>query len=210
MRLKNVKGWWFPEPEQHLTEMVQASGEYQEAHRLYSLRCVKSFRTALDIGSHVGLWTRDLAAMFQRVIAIEPIAIHRECFQRNVAAANVQLLPYAAGNKPGYATFDFNAANTGNTHICDSERGDVPVITIDSLNLSDVDYIKIDTEGFELHVLEGARETLLRCRPIVNIEQKANSEEFYQIPRYSASEFLQSLGAKPIGRVVDDVVFGWT
>jgi FkbM family methyltransferase len=209
MRIKNVKGWWFPEPEQHLTDMVQQSGEYQEAHRLFSLRWVRQFRTALDIGSHVGLWTRDLAAMFARVIAIEPIAIHRECFRRNVVAANVQLLPVAVGSKHGFATLDFNPANTGNTHICDDRQGDVQVITLDSLNLADVDYIKIDTEGYELHVLEGARETLLRCRPVVNIEQKSNSEQFYKIPRYSASEFLESLGARPLGRVVDDVVFGW-
>jgi len=42
--------------------------------------------------------------------------------------------------------------------------------TLDSYNFDDVDIIKIDTEGYELLVLEGANDTIKRNRPIVQIE----------------------------------------
>ena len=49
----------------------------------------------------------------------------------------------------------------------------VPVqrITLDSLNLSRVDLIKIDIEGMEMEALEGARQLIEKCHPILLIEQ---------------------------------------
>ena len=47
---------------------------------------------------------------------------------------------------------------------------DVPCRTIDSYNFDDVDAIKIDVEGSELWVIEGAKDTIDRCRPSVQVE----------------------------------------
>lgn len=46
----------------------------------------------------------------------------------------------------------------------------VPARTIDSYNFTDVDCIKIDVEGSELLVIQGAKETIDRCRPSVQVE----------------------------------------
>ena len=46
----------------------------------------------------------------------------------------------------------------------------VPARTIDSYNFDDVDAIKIDVEGSELLVIQGAKETIDRCRPSVQVE----------------------------------------
>ena len=46
----------------------------------------------------------------------------------------------------------------------------VPARTIDSYNFEDVDAIKIDVEGSELYVIEGAKDTIDRCRPSVQVE----------------------------------------
>ena len=55
-------------------------------------------------------------------------------------------------------------ANTG------YQRVSVPQETLDSLNLTDVDIIKIDVEGYELNVLQGASNTIATNRPIVQVE----------------------------------------
>ena len=50
------------------------------------------------------------------------------------------------------------------------QRVQVPQLTLDSYNFTDVDIIKIDVEGYELQVLEGALNTIAQNRPIVQIE----------------------------------------
>jgi len=50
------------------------------------------------------------------------------------------------------------------------QRVAVPQHTLDSYNFTDVDIIKIDVEGYELQVLEGAVNTIAQNRPIVQLE----------------------------------------
>lgn len=50
------------------------------------------------------------------------------------------------------------------------QRVSVPQKTLDSYNFNDVDIIKIDVEGYELNVLDGATNTIAQNRPIVQIE----------------------------------------
>jgi len=60
-----------------------------------------------------------------------------------------------------------------------SEGSLVPVqmITLDALNLPRVDLVKIDVEGMELEVLDGAEQTLARSRPVLLVESvKAGRE----------------------------------
>jgi hypothetical protein len=50
------------------------------------------------------------------------------------------------------------------------QRVTVSQLTLDSYGFTDVDIIKIDVEGYELQVLEGAVQTIANNRPIVQIE----------------------------------------
>jgi FkbM family methyltransferase len=57
----------------------------------------------------------------------------------------------------------------------------IDMLTLDSLNLSRIDLVKIDVEGMELDVLQGAQESILRCRPqlvieIIKSDEKAVAE----------------------------------
>ena len=46
-----------------------------------------------------------------------------------------------------------------------------PLVSLDSQNFKRVDFIKIDVEGMELEVLNGASKILKRSRPVMLIEQ---------------------------------------
>lgn len=208
--MKQVGTWWVPDDDTHLAGYLASSGgQYQKPHRRTSLEHCARRRVALDVGAHIGLWSRQLATEFEVVHAFEPVAEFRECYARNVAAANVQLHPFALGNAACRAKIEVASGNTGMTRIVDVGDEGVEVRTLDSLSLGVVDYIKLDVEGFELFVLEGAHETLLRCRPVLTIEQKGHGVHQFGVGQYEALDYLRALGAVVLGRVVDDWIVGW-
>jgi hypothetical protein len=50
------------------------------------------------------------------------------------------------------------------------EEYEVPVITLDGLQLTDLRLLKVDVEGWELEVLKGGTESIRECRPVILIE----------------------------------------
>jgi FkbM family methyltransferase len=71
------------------------------------------------------------------------------------------------------------------------ERFTVPMRTLDDFQLADVTAIKLDAEGAEYEILRGARETLLRCRPVLTLEVE---ERHRQGSTYAVPAFLDALG----------------
>ena len=210
-------GWWFPDIESHFPKMLKKSiekggpAEYQYKVRDRSVELCKNKRVALDIGANVGLWTRSLVKNFQQVIAFEPVALFHECLSKNVVASNLQLESVALGDKNTTATMNITEGNTGHTHI-DPEsmgQGDTLVKTLDSFNFENVDYIKMDCEGFEYRVIQGGLETIKRCRPVVVIEQKPHDMYSKEYGQFAAIGLLESIGMTKLDQVKDDWIMGW-
>ena len=145
---------------------LEDAGNGQELQRNAALQYVKSWRTCLDIGSNIGQWTRPLAKQFEQVICFEPNPNFRECFERNIQRTNVSLFPYGLSDKKHYAQQDFNST------VLKNVDGDIECRTLDSFNLGKIDFVKIDVDGFEVPLLNGARKTLTHNDPVINIEMK--------------------------------------
>lgn len=210
-------GWWFPDQDTHFAEMLNknvAKGQqpvYQEPVRRRSLDFVTRKCRALDIGANVGLWCLDLCKNFDSVIAIEPVAEFRQCLQMNVKAHNLEIMPIALGAEDTTINMIITKENTGHSHVDVSSLGQgcIPMRQLDSLNLPTVDYIKIDCEGYEKLILLGAKQTLMRDRPIIVIEDK-NHKDVGHDQTNSALGYLQELGARILQRVNNDVIVGWS
>ena len=210
-------GWYFPEFESHFPHMLKKSvdkglpPEYQVAVRRRSIELCQRRGLALDIGANVGLWSRDLAHNFQRVLAFEPVAVFRECLARNVPDANLEISELALGDTDTQATMIITEGNSGHSHLdpVTMGQGPVKVVRLDSLALTGVDYIKVDCEGFEYRVLQGAEQTIRTCKPIVVIEQKPHQAYSEQYGQFAAVEMLQSWGLRKLDQVRDDWIMGW-
>jgi FkbM family methyltransferase len=208
--MKQISGIYLPDGEAHMPEYLKNSGgAYQPRQLNRSLMFVTGWDTAIDIGAHVGLWSKELVRKFKRVIAFEPMPQMRACLERNVASERLQIIPIALGNEHGAVSFDYDEAHTGATHIDTARPGLIPLGRLDDFKLKGVSYIKIDTEGFELNVLEGARNTLVENQPIIIVEDKQHGVKHYGQKPYAAIEFLESLGAAVLDRVIDDFIIGW-
>lgn len=200
--MKQTHGWWWPDHEEHMIAWMQGPKNriklndrwtYQGRKQIATLKHCKSFRTAVDIGGHVGLWAFNLAHAFDRVEAFEPVADHRACFEKNLAGlGNVKLHAVALGKEPGMVSMWSEQGSSGNTQV--RGEGDIPMLTLDSLELQDVDLMKIDCEGFEENVLRGAAETLKKWKPTVIVEQKRDMSLRFNLPKLGAVAYLNSLG----------------
>jgi FkbM family methyltransferase len=186
-----------------------SGGLYQNPQLQRSLEFVAGWNLAVDVGAHVGLWSKSLVQRFSRVVAFEPLPQLRACLERNVTSDRLQVVPMALGNDHGCVAFDYDEAHTGATHVAAGRRGLIPLGKLDDFGLDGVDYIKIDVEGFELSVLQGAEATLRANKPIVIVEEKMHGARHYGQQPYAAIRFLEGLGAVVLDRVVDDLILGW-
>ena len=84
-----------------------------------------------------------------------------------------------------------------------------PIRTLDEFEFDDVDFIKIDTEGYETFVIKGAMETLMRCKPVIVVEQKGGNELYGIQGEAPAVAMLEAMGFKLKDRVRDDYILAW-
>jgi FkbM family methyltransferase len=153
-------------------------------------------RNAVDVGANKGVYTYWLQRYSRHVYAYEP---NPKMFRILKAGArgNVTVSPVALSQVSGKAILRVPETKNGFSNqgasLSDKKpmasSGEVEVETrrMDDEGLADIGFMKIDVEGFELAVLEGARETLRRDRPVllIEIEESHNrlplEESFRQI-----------------------------
>ena len=217
MNKKFIYGWWLPEEDQHFegyfSKSIQVGDKrlYQPQHIDRCFHYIKNRKhTAIDVGGHCGFWSFYLGGNFKKVYAFEPVEIFRECFKKNIPHENVELLPVALGNENGFVSMNVELENTGATHVSNKTDGlnEVELKKLDDYEFTDVDFIKIDVEGYENQVILGAKETLLRNKPIIIVEQKGFSDRFNET-QFEAIDNLKSYGAKVIDQVVKDYILSW-
>jgi FkbM family methyltransferase len=150
---------------------------YENNQFFQAMKYVPNRHTALDVGAHVGIWTIRLAQLFTDVIAFEPVPDHVECWYANTKTfTNVELNELALSNKSevvkmkqarhsGTSSLEYNPSQ-----LRTSTEIEISTQTLDSFNLSRVDFMKIDVEGHEMPMLEGAKDTIDVYAPIIFIE----------------------------------------
>lgn len=216
--MKQIRGIWLPDDDRHFEEHILAGPEFEDAGTYQfkkiemALRVCSKRRVALDIGAHVGLWSRVLRRHFDEVLAFEPIVEYCECFIRNARADNVILYQRAVSDRCGELEMRRVRDNSGNTYVAkhgETATRKVHSIRIDDECFKDVDLIKIDVEGWEAVVLNGAEETIRRDKPVVIVEQKPGNAERYGMGRLDASNLLEDWGASLLWEKSGDRCYGW-
>lgn len=130
----------------------------------------------LDVGANIGNHTLYLAAIAEcKVVSFEPNASLIEALRRSVEinqlSERVTLMPYGVGHSAGQGHFAaIMQENLGGQSI-EIGEGDIRIVALDELELPGrVTLIKIDVEGMELPVLQGAAGLIEKDRPLIYVE----------------------------------------
>ena len=151
---------------------------------------------ALDIGGNRGWFAYYMARLSSEVHVFEPNPICLSALKR-YKTTNMVIHEFALSDRAGVAKMRFDPNNTGigtietanslttNPGIREIVELDVVVKTLDSLDFSDVGFIKIDVEGHEPAVLRGAKNLLTVSRPalLIELELRHNPTVFEDVWR---------------------------
>ena len=173
-----------------------------------------------DIGANVGAYTLVAATYWReavRVVAIEPAALNFSRLLRNLSLngtlAQVIPLPIALGEKTGIFPFHYqNLTAGGSLHALGEQkdyRGEsfqpaasFPTLAydldtlIDQFQLPPPTHLKLDVDGTELNILQGARRTLSSVRSLL-VELEAHHPQASQVRRLMAESGFEETSSHP-------------
>ena len=207
-------------------------GHYEEEEIRYVASVLGPGDTALDLGAHIGFFTVQMAALVGptgRVYAFEPDEANADLLERSVAENRFEdrivVTRAAVGAATGQAilTFPAETLNSGGAYLLPSGgkplagnlARQVPVVALDTQPIRrPVRLLKIDVEGAEPQVLQGATRLLTEDRPVILSElhptQLARASG-YTVDRYLA-DFAAlgyrpyALDGAPLGPVPEDAI----
>jgi len=205
MKIEKVNGFWVPADDVHLQDWKQNNNFTQskclDKFLTFIEKNALKFNHVLDIGAWVGTWTMKINPFCGRVIAFEPDPLHYECLVKNVPE-EVETHQLAVGN-------DKKMISLSEDNFTQAKRvvgeGNIPMVTIDSLNFTDVDLIKVDVEGYEMEVLKGADKTLENVKYLM-IELNNNSKK-YGSSNLEIEKYLRKKGFRIMIKAWPDVVW---
>ena len=218
-----VGGWWFPTYDRDFPRFVKVNQKTPEhpldidGRVLYQRQKILPAldrmgpgrrRLAIDVGAHVGMICYQLCSEFEFVHAFEPVHEVGRLLQHNVPFSNYRYHDCALGRQHDMIQMAHGESLSGDNWIT-KKRGKIPVFPLDDFALRNVDLIKIDVQGSEMDVVEGARRTLLGCRPVVILEQKGFDLSRFDHKKHAALKYLKALGMKCFFVSAGDYSLDW-
>ena len=127
----------------------------------------------LDIGANIGNHSIMFSSYYKNieVFSFEPFSLNYNLLSYNIKPyPNIYPFKLALGSTEGIVHVSSNNnSNKGGASI--SKIGEkCPIMTLDSLNIQNISFIKIDIEGHELSAIEGSIKTIIKNKPIIWIE----------------------------------------
>jgi FkbM family methyltransferase len=169
---------------------------YQKNKLDIALGFVKNFTTAIDGGANYGIMSYNLNSKFSKIYAFEVDIPVRECLNKNVEKFqldNVVVCDCGLSDKEELVALNYLKSTFG-TYINKEVSGTNICRTLDSFELTEVGFIKLDCEGYEPYILQGAEKTIKNYKPVILMEEKNYSKRYYGEEGNLAVELLLAWG----------------
>jgi len=209
VEILTIDGWAWPENDHLAREVITRDCEPAVAALLAH---VPGRACIVQAGANVGRYPVALAEHFAAVFTCEPDPVNYACLKANLAVhdpgGRVTALHAAFGaQEGGCVPLEVHPYNCGAHRVAFTETGDVPVWTIDGLELTACDAIWLDIEGSELFALQGAHRTIERFSPVIAVEDKGLDREFFGATVGALQAWLGERGYTQVDKINNDKVF---
>lgn len=157
-------------------EKRDANYRYIQKHLVdmdYAISKCNENSVCIQAGGHVGLWPIKLSKNFDRVITFEAEPNLYKALEINVSrhAFNpVDVYNAALSDEAGLCGFK-QSTSSGSCAVSNDVPATTLKHTVDNLVLPACDVIFLDIEGHEYQALQGARKTIERFRPVIQVEE---------------------------------------
>lgn len=155
---------------------------------LIKMAGIKNPKVVIDIGANVGFFSLLIKKIFPKseLYSIEPIPEIHKLLKKNLGNyKKIKTYNFAISNKKGILKMVFDRNNPGTSAIADQGKITVKTITLDEFitkyNISQIDLLKIDTEGHEKEVLESGKKALSKTKYLF-IEITIEDNNSYTLP----------------------------
>jgi FkbM family methyltransferase len=200
------EGVWWP---------VQDTKCWENLHRWIDvpdilMQHVPNKNVMVQAGGNCGLYTKEYAKHFKKAVyTFEPVAELFECLVRNVPDEHVIKFQACIGNERNLVSINpHDGGDIGGGHVGSS--GIIPTLKIDDLGLDECNLIHLDVEGYEKFALAGARDTIVKCRPVICIENCEKWLKRYDTNISEIEDFLATLGYTYKASARGDRIYVWT
>lgn len=157
-------GWYWPKTDVSCWAFMQRYPDLPQTIAEFVLQK----RVVVQAGGNCGFYPKQYAKLFDTVYTFEPEWLNFYCLNLNVPESNVIKNQSCLGNSHQLVNLAIKEKNRGKNYV--KGVGNYPTYKIDDLNLTICDLIHLDIEGFEYYALQGASETITRCRPVIVVE----------------------------------------
>jgi len=164
-----------------MSPWLRSDGFWESWVSIWVIRNMPSYKNFIDVGSNIGYFSMLAAKLGANVVAIDPnfkvLELLRKSVIRNGMEQKVTVIAGAVGNKSEVMALDIPLRHSGGGHVVaagGSNQNITFVSTIDAiterlgLNLDET-IIKIDAEGFEFEIIQGAMSALRQSRSCILI-----------------------------------------
>lgn len=154
------------------------------------------YHTAIDVGSYNGLHSRVYSKLFKRVISFDP-SDHKDInilqspnqeFHKKALYSEKKSIDFISFPIGGFDTLDEKESRRKIREGYKFNTKKIQTYTLDEFNISDVNFIKIDAEGSDGHIIMGAKETILKYRPVIQVEnlgERNDAHDFLMLNDYT-------------------------
>lgn len=186
---RDGKIYWVEEGDKLYIQRL-GNGQYQGGNWQFAQTLIDTWARCIDVGSNNACNAINYAEHFQVVECFEPTPLAQQLWRNTVRdnqVTNCNLYTVGCGEREYTTEILIHEKNGGHNHLSHYDKNPrskperrtrslatVECKTIDSYQFSDVGFIKVDVEGYERFVLEGAQATIQRCRPTIQLEIVAN------------------------------------